>query len=75
MAERGIKGPLFQKNLFHNRSIRSDELTREQRIEYRGLYRKILAHHPKTWQGRLQARKTIRKMLYAEFGERRPNPR
>lgn len=68
MAERGQEGPLFYRGMFHHKSVRSDQLSREQRIEYRGLYRTLLGSYGRTYQGKMKARATLRMMLYAELG-------
>jgi hypothetical protein len=70
MAERGLNEPLFYRGFFGHRSIRSAQMTREQRVQYRGLYRTILKHHPKDYYGRMKARAILRGILYAEFPRR-----
>lgn len=65
MMERNEQGPFFYRGLFHHRSVRSDELSRDERIEYRGLYRRLLKSYGRTYAGRMKARKMLREMLYA----------
>jgi hypothetical protein len=71
MAERGLTEPLFYQGLFNHRSITSAEMTRDQRIQYRGMYRTLLKGQPKTYQGKMKARAILRAMLYSEFPKKR----
>lgn len=72
MAERGVSGPFFYKGYFQHRSIRSEDMTLESRLEYRAMYRKLLKAQPKRngkipYKNIMKARATLRVMLYAEY--------
>jgi hypothetical protein len=65
VAERGNHGPFFYRGYYGHKSVRSDELTFDQRMEYRGIYRMLYRRARGNFQSRMKARAAVRSMLYS----------
>lgn len=65
MAERNEEGPFFYHGFFGIKSIKSEDLTKAERIEYRQLYRKLISGKGGRYQETMLARKILRSMLNA----------
>lgn len=58
--------PVFLRGYFGARTFKSSDLTFDQRVQYRKIYRKLYQSSDKSYAGKMKARRLLRTMLSAE---------